>query len=294
MRMHFKHFAKMLRRKINLAYRQAENRKIRCLSNSFRNDAMKFWQKVKALKKDSNNIEVPMDELKKTFTETFTTKLIESDDSQAKANVEAKANRIKMTPNTYTIESTDVANIIKRLNIGKLKGYHKVSNECFKYGGIEITKAVTAFLNVFMNERMLPTDFNIALLYPIIKNNKGSYEDVNNVRPIQVSDTFNTIFDNIIFNELNKSFDESPMQFGFRANYNCSHAAFCLNELLIHHKKLNRAIYLCYLDFTKAFDKINRHILLDRLDKDSDLNDDLWYMLKNILRSITHNYSIIQ
>jgi hypothetical protein len=74
-------------------------------------------------------------------------------------------------------------------------------------------------------------------------------------------------------------------QFGFRQKSSCMHAVYTLCEIIedVREKKSNA--YAVFLDFSKAFDKVNRTKLMYKLIH--HLNPSIWLLLKNYYESLT-------
>ena len=100
---------------------------------------------------------------------------------------------------------------------------------------------------------------NTAIIKPLIKDQTKSYSDLNNIRPISISDTFCTLLEKILLKEIDKVHINNQKQFGFKANSSCSHAVFTLTEAIKSSKRKRYKSYICAI--SKAFDKVNRSIL---------------------------------
>ena len=55
------------------------------------------------------------------------------------------------------------------------------------------------------------------------------------------------------------------LQFGFKSNSSCSHAIFTLRTVINHYVKSGSTVTLCALDMSKAFDRVDRYVLLNLL-----------------------------
>ncbi len=141
---------------------------------------------------------------------------------------------------------------------------------------VEITKFI---FETTINEKLKPSNLNIGKIIPIIKDEKGSNQNINNVRPLTISDCLSNIFEHIMINEIEKEHTVPKLQFGFRASSSCNHAIFVLSELIKHNKCLKKNTYACVIDASKAFDKVDRASLLCKLI--GKMNPLSWLALKN-------------
>ena len=55
----------------------------------------------------------------------------------------------------------------------------------------------------------------------------------------------------------------SDTQFGFKENHSTDMCVFTLKEVVQYYVSLGSPIYLCFMDASKAFDKVNHWHLLD-------------------------------
>ena len=102
-RMFYKHFAKKLCTEIELAHRQAKKREIRSLSNTFKNDKMRFWQRVKQIKRTRKRKLYQWLILYRLSMTSLIKKLIFGDDEAAKIRVKEREERIKNKLNSYSV-----------------------------------------------------------------------------------------------------------------------------------------------------------------------------------------------
>lgn len=107
-----------------------------------------------------------------------------------------------------------------------------------------------------------PMFFNISILKPLAKNVNA---DVSNLRTVAVSDCVSNLFESVLLTKLNEQVRDNKKRMGFKQNSSCSHAVFMINQSIKCSVNLGRRVYICAIDVSKAFDKVNRTHLWAKL-----------------------------
>ena len=117
---------------------------------------------------------------------------------------------------------------------------------------------------------------NATLLY------KGGFRNLpKNYRPVAFTSHLIKILENILAKNIHQFLEThqkmNPKQHGFRSGRSylsqLLEHRFCISQLLEHHNKIleelekSNNVDVIYLDFAKAFDKVDRGILLNKLQK---------------------------
>ncbi|CAF0893931.1 unnamed protein product [Brachionus calyciflorus] len=250
------------------------------------NDQNKMWKIIKRKNKKKISCQIETIKLKELFHDHFNSKIIEPNkenleySTKAKKRIDEYEEEIERDkPKHYAVNRLNLANIIKKLPNGKSSGFNDIINENYKYGSSQqLVELVAKIIEIIVNNGIIPSFFNIGKISPVIKDEKQSQCDANNVRPITISDTLANIYEKIVLSELNDSHKGTPNQFGFTENSSCNHAVFVLKETILNYKKKNKPIYVCAIDASKAFDKVNRQILFYKLI--GKVNPLIWRSLK--------------
>jgi hypothetical protein len=173
---------------------------------------------------------------------------------------------IKEKIGDVSVDPAVITKIIQKLKIKKAPGYSRMENECYKYGPIEkIVECISVLFEIIINYQLNLSNINIGLLRPIIKNKKDRYDDINNIRPITLSDTIAIILECFVLTIMQSNMVINENQYGFRTNYSTQHAIFVLKETILQQQMDKKDLYICFLDYSKAFDKINKYMMILKL-----------------------------
>ena len=117
---------------------------------------------------------------------------------------------------------------------------------------------------------------------------KNAKNDPDNYRKITVTSALGKIFESILNNRAefaNKALKlEDPFQNGFKYGARAADNAFILNSLIEITAARKRPLYVCYVDFKSAFDRIDRSALMYKL-----LSNGISGKYFNILKSMYKN-----
>lgn len=96
-------------------------------------------------------------------------------------------------------------------------------------------------------------------------------DDVNNYRGITLISNLAKVFTSVLNNRLMEWSSEndiiSDAQFGFKPGFGTTDAIFALHGLISNYLSKGKKLYCCFVDYKKAFDKVNRNKLFFKLNK---------------------------
>ena len=130
-----------------------------------------------------------------------------------------------------------------------------------------IIKPLTLLINQVLNTLTFPDKLKIAKVIPIFK--KGDQSLFENYRPISLLPAISKLLEKILALQLSSYFEKNNFlldnQYGFRPKHNTEHAALELIDRIINKMDTNEIPLNIFIDLSKAFDTIDRTILLTKL-----------------------------
>jgi hypothetical protein len=115
-----------------------------------------------------------------------------------------------------------------------------------------------ALLSHIWQSRRIPKDWEVGLVINVHK--KGNANNCGNYRGVTLLSTASKLYANILRNKLNKYTEEilGEEQCGSRTGRGWVDAIFTINQILQKRREQNLSTYLLFIDYEKAYDKLNR------------------------------------
>lgn len=172
-----------------------------------------------------------------------------------------------------TISVRDVVNACDSQKSGKAVGNDGIAMEAFLFGGLRLHVHITLLFNLFIRYCYLPRRLMVSVIIPLVKCKTGDLSTVDNYRAIAVSTAVSKLFENVVFRFV-KSFNYfDAYQFGFKAGHSTSLCTSVLKQTVDYYTQRGSHVFACFIDFTKAFDKVNYWRLFNKLlDDGCDIN----------------------
>jgi hypothetical protein len=175
--------------------------------------------------------------------------------------------------------------VSKAVNSTKMKkAYLDIPNEAFKNENAK--HLLHNFFNLCFKSGLNPTDWDFSDIKPIPKKDKDPREPLQN-RCISIICCVAKLYSRILNSRVQKYLESNEIlveeQNGFRSCRSCIDHLFVLVTVLRNRKLSGQETFLSFIDYKKAFDSVERHLLLFKL---SEIG-----IVGNMYRAISSLYS---
>lgn len=237
----------------------------------------KFWDKLKknsscsvvgTISLDSfeqyfNSIKSPPDESISNFDMEFLHEIeLQLEQSNVHPTVEPLMTDAPITTHEVKIE-------LKSLKLGKAPGIDGISNEFYKYLSDYMIEPFTILFNYVWDKGIYPDKWSEGILQPLHKN--GGINNPDNFRKLTLMACMGKIFESIVNKRLcfqeEATYSTDPYQFGFRKGCRTSDNVFIIDTLISYQRSKKKPLFISFIDFSKAFDFVNRSFLYYKLMK---------------------------
>ncbi len=187
-------------------------------------------------------------------------------------NDSSENNQIKLMGDILnsTISESEVTFALSTMKKGKSPGSDGLPVDVFIALSKELSPFLTHLFNYILESGTYPESWSTGIISPVPKVPCPKSED--QFRRISLLPAVSKIFDTIINNRL--EFIDSAFALddifngGFKKGSRTSDNLFIMNGIIQKYKTLGVPIYICFVDFKRAFDCINRLFLFAKLHRD--------------------------
>ena len=186
------------------------------------------------------------------------------------------------------ISEEEVKNAIGQLKLNKSPGPDGILAEMLKNSLEHILSPLVLLFNHVFDTGQYPSAWSGAIIVPIHKS--GDKDDPDNYRGVSLLSILGKVFAHILNKRLTLWADENDKiveeQSGFRAGHSTVDNMFVLYAIVQRYLlKKSGKVYICFVDFKKAFDTINRNVLWNVLRK-SGVGGKMLRILQSMYRSV--------
>ena len=276
----YKNYKSIIQRKKRI-HQQRNRDELDRLHKSNQTECWKLWNKLTNTQTKTKNTP-NLDEFHDYFTKQVHPPFCPHFDQQHMLEINNQISEIRSNELSYEvpeeisvnicdspITETEVALSLKKLKSNKAAGIDGITSEFYKCIADELTVPFCAIFNYILDKGEYPTQWAEGLINALHK--KGDISNPDNYRKITITVAMAKVFDSILnarlyFKNEVMSLDD-PFQFGFAPSRGTTDCVFVLDTIVSHQQFKRKPVYLCFVDFTKAFDYINRNALYYKLHR---------------------------
>lgn len=231
-----------------------------------------FWKEIKKLNQSNAPIVSTVDGVTgtKNVTEMWKTHfemlLNSSNNTSEKDHVLNKISGVTINNcflQRFTVD--EVKESLKNVKNGKTCGLDSIYGEHLKFAHNRLHVLLSLLFNAIVIHGYIPLEFMDTLLVPLIKDKNGNLSDKNNYRPLAITCIISKLMEIVVLNRYKDKFKSTDNQFGFKNKLSTELCIYSLKQITDYYVNLGSPMYLCFLDASKAFDKINHWILFKKL-----------------------------
>lgn len=279
-----KQYKKLLRKK----HRSYKNRLLNGLLQAEKQNPSEFWKTVDQLKdrcKSDPAESITAEEWSSYFQRLMNGQYTDTHADMSDVDTRYQHCNTEMLSAEITTEEIKYA--LKHLKNKTACGSDLISNEMIK-ASCDININVYARLfNIILKTGIYPHSWRENFIKPLFKG--GATNDPCNYRGIALSSCLSKFFCKVLHNRLERYISENKIlneeQIGFQKGCRTSDHVLTLKHLVDKAFKSSSYLFVCFVDFKKAFDTINRNALFGKLCR-LNVNGAFLDILKSMYREV--------
>ena len=275
-------------------YRKTERKYLRNkvleIENLSTNDPKRFWKHIKSLG-PKKKFEIPMEvydqngcicydkqrvleNWKDEYSQLFSFANDQCFDDEfleyCKNDMENVENSHGILPGlNVEITEDEVSRIVSKLKNRKAVGIDNIPNEILK--NKNSNRLLKMLFNSMFNCEKIPSQWKLAVIKPIPKNSLTDARLPLQYRGISLLFSIYKMFSTILNSRLTKIAENEKLyceeQNGFHKNRSCLDHIYSLTSIIRNQKNAKKPTFVCFVDFEKAFDRVDRDLLFYKLRK---------------------------
>ena len=181
------------------------------------------------------------------------------------------------------VEMGEIERVLAHAKNKKSAGLDQIPYEIWKNGGLK--NIIMKLFQFLLDVGKIPSAWTQAIIAPIPKSSKSDRRLPLSYRGISLLDCIYKLYSSFLNNRLQNYITErsvlSDEQNGFRESRSCEDHIYVLDTVVNSRLSQNKSVFACFVDFSKAFDLINRdQLMLQLLNKKID--GKFYWSLKSI------------
>ena len=213
-----------------------------------------YWEMIKGRAKGSHIANLSVEEFGNFF------KNLNSQEESSTSNLSLETpQKDPFDELNAPFTENELKKALKNLKNNKSTGPDDILNEQIKTSFPKMKDIYLKLFNTILESGCYPEGWAEGMIVPIFKN-KGSKNDPNNYRGITLLSCMSKYFNSVLNNRLKEVAEKilSLIQAGFRPGFSTMDHAFTLLCIFALYERLQKNLFVAFIDYQKAFDTVWR------------------------------------
>ena len=149
----------------------------------------------------------------------------------------------------------------------KNDGFDGLSSDCILNAPMSLFEIVSVLFTCMLHHSYSPGSLCLSTMVPIPKGSNKDLSISKSYRGIALSSIFSKIFDNCIITAECLALNSDDLQFAYKSGCSIAQCVSVLCEIIDYYVHNESDFYMCSIDASKAFHRVNIILLLRKLRK---------------------------
>ena len=282
------HLRKMYKKACKAAEANLRDKVVNKLMDISETDPKLFWDTLKRMREWGRETPDPSESIPAETWKDYYQKLLNKSSAQP---LERPSGCTEDPLLDRPLQLKELQEAIQRAKYGKASGKDHIVMELIKFMPEKAVKVLFRIMQLIFSHAIYPTAWTINLLKALYK--KECKDNPDNYRGLAIAPVISKLYCMILLQRLEAHLIKikaiSPSQIGFTKGFRASDHVYLLKTLVNKVLKQKKKLYVAFVDFKKAYDTVDRSILLKTLHKtgvQGQFLSNLLAMYKNVSYAI--------
>ena len=169
------------------------------------------------------------------------------------------------TGNDFAISPAEIDKAIKKLKKQKSDGDKGLLSDHIILSGVDFRYLLGKLITSVIIHGHTPDAILLGTIASIPKDSRGNLLSSTNYRGITLCNAISKIMDIILIYRYHHILSTSDMQYAFKPKHSTVLCSLTLKEVINYYLNNNSNVYACFVDASKAFDKVRHDMLFEVL-----------------------------
>ena len=165
----------------------------------------------------------------------------------------------------HVVSPNAIHEAVKCMKSGKGDGFDGLTSDYLLNASPLFFEYVSLLFTCMLFHSFSPTNFCISTMIPIPKGFNKDLSKTTNYRGIALSSLLSKIFDKCIIVSQNTALVSDDLQFAYKSGMSTVQCVSIVTETINYYLHNDSDVYMCTIDASKAFDRVNLFVLFSKL-----------------------------
>ena len=168
---------------------------------------------------------------------------------------------------SHVMSRDGIVNSVKQMRPGKNDGFDGLSSDYILNAPMSLSEILSVLFTCMLHHSYSPDSFCLSTMAPIPKGSNKDLSMSKNYRGIALGSIFSKIFDNCIISAECLALNSDDLQFAYKSGCSTTQCVSVLCETIDYYVHDESDVYMCSIDASKAFGRVNILLLFRKLRK---------------------------
>jgi hypothetical protein len=165
------------------------------------------------------------------------------------------------------ISEVHIVKAFQKIKNDKADSEHKLFSNHLKYAPVSLYRYLACLFNGMIVHGYTPPCIINSNIISIPKDTRGNLSSSENYRGVSLCSSIFKIFELVLIQLQGHNLFTSEMQFAYKEGHSTTMSTLVLKEIANHFINKGSNVYCCFIDASKAFDRLRHDLLFDILYK---------------------------